>query len=226
MRLSFLPPLSDWPFAVKMGLAPALALAGVIFLGLLGSAGNIAQSRLVHRVVAQDLPAATALLQTASALAQADALLSRDAQQQQPGASSGTSDAALGQVRDSLEDSRARLAATQTETAGPLADAQADIGRLSRILAYGGSSLAGHAGPASLLAPEAAAHALRTGIAQAALFLKQDAEAAAIATARQSARLTAAFGTTALVILALVTACCALSKPKISASIFSPSTMA
>jgi diguanylate cyclase (GGDEF)-like protein len=201
MRIALLPRLADWPFAVKMGLAPALALAGVIFLGLLGSAGNIAQSRLMQRVVALDLPAATAMLQAAAALREVDA--------RQPGQSMAAADtnvAARRRLRDSLDDSRARLTAIQAGgpgTAPPLAAVQADLARLSGALAANQAAPAMPAG----MPIEAAARALQSDVVQAADFLRQDAASASREAARQSAPLTAIFGATALLILALVTAC-------------------
>jgi diguanylate cyclase (GGDEF)-like protein len=54
---------------------------------------------------------------------------------------------------------------------------------------------------------EAAARALQSDVVQAADFLRQDAASASREAARQSAPLTAIFGATALLILALVTAC-------------------
>jgi diguanylate cyclase (GGDEF)-like protein len=201
MRIALLPRLADWPFAVKMGLAPALALAGVIFLGLLGSAGNIAQSRLMQRVVALDLPAATAMLQAAAALREVDA--------RQPGQSMAAADtnvAARRRLLDSLDDSRARLNAIQAGgpgTAPPLAAVQADLARLSGALAANQAAPAMPAG----MPIEAAARALQSDVVQAADFLRQDAASASREAARQSAPLTAIFGATALLILALVTAC-------------------
>jgi diguanylate cyclase (GGDEF)-like protein len=202
MRIALLPRLADWPFAVKMGLAPALALAGVIFLGLLGSAGNIAQSRLMQRVVALDLPAATAMLQAAAALREVDA--------RQPGQTMAEDKtnvaAARRRLLDSLDDSRARLNAIQAGgpgTAPPLAAVQADLARLSGALAANQAAPAMPAG----MPIEAAARALQSDVVQAADFLRQDAASASREAARQSAPLTAIFGATALLILALVTAC-------------------
>ena len=69
--------LSNWPFAAKMGLAPALALLGVLLLGAVGTLAVRRQSDLLDGVVRLDLRTATVLSQSVAELQAANGGLYR-----------------------------------------------------------------------------------------------------------------------------------------------------
>ncbi|MBB5696535.1 putative bifunctional diguanylate cyclase/phosphodiesterase [Muricoccus pecuniae] len=60
--------LSNWPFAVKMAFCPALAMVGLLGMGLHGILTSSQQAELIGELVEQDLAAATRLASSATEL--------------------------------------------------------------------------------------------------------------------------------------------------------------
>ena len=69
-RLQSLTRISNWPFAIKMGVCPALAVLAFIGLAVNSIHGTVSQSRLIRAVVDQDLTQAKQLLQSAKQMQQ------------------------------------------------------------------------------------------------------------------------------------------------------------
>ena len=69
--------LADWPFAVKMGLPPTLAMLGIVLLGVFGDVQARRQTMLLQNVVHQDLDMAIVLSRSAADLQGANGSLYR-----------------------------------------------------------------------------------------------------------------------------------------------------
>src|SRR5579871_4710276 len=67
-RLAVFTHVANWPFAVKMGIGPALAMLALIWLAVFGIQEASRQARLVREVVDQDLVWAEGLSATAAHL--------------------------------------------------------------------------------------------------------------------------------------------------------------
>lgn len=76
-RLAIIPPIRDWPFALKMGICPALAMLALLGLGLYGVHEASWQAQLVRTVVDQDLIWAGRLQESAAHLQQINGRLYR-----------------------------------------------------------------------------------------------------------------------------------------------------
>ena len=68
MRLSAITRISDWPFALKMGICPALAMLALLGLAVYGIEATAEQARLIRVVVDEDLRQAALLAQSAARL--------------------------------------------------------------------------------------------------------------------------------------------------------------
>src|SRR5689334_6219625 len=69
--------ISDWPFALKMGMCPALAMLALLGLAFHGIYSADQQARLIRSVVAEDLTRAEQLAKSAGHLQQINGRLYR-----------------------------------------------------------------------------------------------------------------------------------------------------
>jgi diguanylate cyclase (GGDEF)-like protein len=213
MRLLPFPGLSDWPFAVKMGLPPALALTGVVFLGLLGAAETGSQARLIQRVAGQDMAAAIQLLQATAELQGANARLYRLLALNAAGGTPLDNASEIAALRTRLDPVRAGLAGVQIQVGGAPAAAlgHARTELLHYLDAIAGlPPLLGHdvnRAVAAVQPFDALSRRLVIDLSQVADDVRHDAELAAARSAAKAARLNAVFAAASLAVLALVTAC-------------------
>jgi diguanylate cyclase (GGDEF)-like protein len=77
MPLRLVHKLNDWPFALKLALPPAIALAGVMLVGVIGYTEVEQQTAMINNVVGHDLVVATTLKQDVALLQSANGGLYR-----------------------------------------------------------------------------------------------------------------------------------------------------
>ena len=212
-----LPGLSDWPFALKMGLPPALALLGLVFLGVFGSIEEAAQTRLLSRVVDQDMRRATELLQSNAELQATNGrlyrLLALDAAHV-----AGVDDTAeiIG-LTTRIDAVRQRLGRMLTGTAAPaqadaLRQASLDLGRFRDVVAGVGSGLDRRSGRAlDALRPfDVTSRRMMVDLSQIADDVLHDADRQAALSRAKSQDIRLVFLATAFAVFVIVTACAAI----------------
>jgi diguanylate cyclase (GGDEF)-like protein len=206
--------LADWPFAVKMGLPPALALAGLVFLGVFGSMEKEAQTRLLQHVVDQDMRIATQLLESTAELQAANGRLYRLmtlSAAAVPGLDAATE---ITGVTTRIESVRRRLASVEREGA-PVAQVAAIEGARDALARY--RDTAAIAGPlltrdfthaVAMVRPfDAIARDVVVSLSQVTDDVLHDATARAAKSQLRSRQIGTVFAATALGIFALVTLC-------------------